>query len=249
MKKNVPPVRIRVINESSQLRRRVRPSNHYSAHALRLPVPGVFVFVCVCVCMFTCVCMMQCLQVPEYISRCVQSGAGLQLYIFCPPPMPAPPVPPLAPLKWQFVKHGPLLALSLASQPFPARLLPSLIRPPPSLLSPPRTTRFTSFPHFYLPPPDRSLSPLISIPPMLPASSLPVYLPLSFGLFSLSLSLSLFCPSQSVRFFFFIISASCLLCPRLLLHSHYLPLPVRPLLHLFYEFHIHIYIYLFYYFF
>lgn len=39
------------------------------------------------------------------------------------PPHP-PAIPLLAPLKWQFVKHGPLLALSFASQPFPARLLP-----------------------------------------------------------------------------------------------------------------------------
>lgn len=45
-----------------------------------------------------------------------------------------PLILPLAPLKWQFVKHGPLLALSFASQPFPARLLPSLICPPSPLL-------------------------------------------------------------------------------------------------------------------
>lgn len=37
--------------------------------------------------------------------------------------------PPLAHLKWQFVKHGPPLALFLSSKPFPARLLPSLICP------------------------------------------------------------------------------------------------------------------------
>lgn len=60
-----------------------------------------------------------------------------------------PLIPSLVPLKWQFVKHGPLLALSFASQPFPARLLAS----PPSVVSPPHSslhiTRFTPFPLFH----------------------------------------------------------------------------------------------------
>lgn len=73
-----------------------------------------------CACVFICACMMKCLEVPEYISRCVQSAAALQLLY---------PPPPLAHLKWQFVKHGPPLALFLSSKPFPARLLPSLICP------------------------------------------------------------------------------------------------------------------------
>lgn len=106
-----------------------------------------------------------------------------------------PPIPLLAPLKWQFVKHGPLLALSYASQPFPARLLPSLICPPPLL--------FTSL---VLHP---SLT-FISIPPEHPASptvspSLPVYVLLSFFLlypppviFNLLLSLYYFASLHTV---------------------------------------------------
>lgn len=90
-------------------------------------------------------------------------------------------IPPLAPLKWQFVKHGPPLALSLASQPFPARLLPSLICPPPLLFT---SLVFNFLPSLSLLSP---LSLLISIPPVHSASlaislSLPVYSPLSFCL-------------------------------------------------------------------
>lgn len=56
-----------------------------------------------------------------------------------------PLIPSLVPLKWQFVKHGPLLALSFASQPFPARLLP----PAPHTHSSLHITRFTAFPLFH----------------------------------------------------------------------------------------------------
>lgn len=151
---------------------------------------------------------MQCSEVSEYISRCVQSGAGLWLLYFFFPPL----IPPLASLKWQFVKHGPLLALSLASQTFPARLL---LLPPLSSRSPLRITRFTSFPHF---PSFSHLSPLISIPPVHSASSaislsLPVYLPLLVCV-SLSFSFALpswcdFSSSLSRRLFF---SVHCCCC-------------------------------------
>lgn len=135
---------------------------------------------CLCVCVLTHVCMMHCLEVPEYISRCVQSGAGLWLLYFF-----FPLIPALAPLKWQFVKHGPLLALSLASQPFPCTTtpLPHLSSP-----SPLRITRFTSFSHFPVS--------LLSFP-YLPCTLHPRLSPSRCLFISLccSLSLSLICPS------------------------------------------------------
>lgn len=150
---------------------------------------------CLCVCVFTHVCMMQCLEVPEYISCCVQSGAGLWLLYFFFLPL----IPPLAPLKWQFVKHGPLLALSLASQPIPAWPLPSLICPPPllfaslvllpSLTFPPLSSHFHTSRALcifgYLP-----LSACLS-PSVVPSLSLSFALPSPCD-FSSSLSLPLF---------------------------------------------------------
>lgn len=174
-----------------------------------LPVSESFVYVCV----FTHVFMMQCLELPEYIARCVQSAAGLWLLYFF-----SPLIPPLAPHKWQFVKHGPLLALSLASQPFPARLLLSLICPPPLLFA-----SLVLLPSFTFPPfPSLSsyfqTSCALCILGYLPLSAclspsvfLCRSLSLSFALpspcdFSSSLSRPLFSP----------------LCPLLLLRSHYL---------------------------
>lgn len=94
----------------------------------------------------------------EYIP--VQSEASLQLcslLFFSLYPL----IPSLVPLKWQFVKHGPLLAFSFASQPFPARLLTSL----PSVVPLHHTLLSTSL---VLQP---SLS-FISIPPVHPRQSL-----------------------------------------------------------------------------
>lgn len=138
---------------------------------------------CARVCSLIHVCMMQCLEVAEYISRCVQSAAGLQLLY---------PPPPLAHLKWQFVKHGPLLALYLSSQPFPARLLLSLICPLPLLFASLVLLPSLTFPSL-LPPP------LISIPPVHSASSLSACLSPSVLLFP---SVSLICRSSSCGFSF-----------------------------------------------
>lgn len=109
---------------------------------LRCSYQTVFVWICVCiwivsVCVLAHTCMMQRWEVstspcnPKPASSCVP-------YVFF---SPYPLIPSLVLLKWQFVKHGPLLALSFASQPFPARLLPSH--------SSLHITRFTPFPLFH----------------------------------------------------------------------------------------------------
>lgn len=133
---------------------------------MSVPLPcsyqSVFVWICVCiwiasVCVLANTCMMQRWEVstspcnPQPASSCVPYGFFSPLYRL---------IPSLVPLKWQFVKHGPLLVLSFASQPFPARLLPS---PPPVV--PPHTLLSTSL---LLHP---SLS-FISIPPVHPRWSL-----------------------------------------------------------------------------
>ncbi len=131
----------------------------------------------ICVCVFTHVCMMQCLEVPEYISRCVQSGAGLWL-LYPPPCNPSVGSSQMAICKtWPCVSPLPRLAA-----------LPCTTAPLPH----PSSSSHHSF-YFLL---------LLSlIFPMSPSShfhtscalcilSLPVYLPLLFCLF-----IPLICPS------------------------------------------------------
>lgn len=67
---------------------------------------------------------------------------SLSIVVVCPPA--------LAHLKWQFVKHGPLLAFSISTQPFPAWLLLSLMCPSSLLfasLGLPSFFNFLSFPY------------------------------------------------------------------------------------------------------
>lgn len=104
------------------------------------------------------------------------------------PPEPPPPSPRLAHLKWQFVKHGPLLACSLSLPAIPCTTAPL---PHPSTPFPLHITRFTSVPQplshfhtscaFYIFPLSACLSPSVV----------------------LFLSISLICPSVSCNFFFF----------------------------------------------
>lgn len=95
----------------------------------------------------------------------------LSLCAICSPSIVVVCPPLLAHLKWQFVKHGPLLAFSVSTQPFPARLLLSLTCPPSLLFA------SLGLPSSF------NLS-LISISPAYSASALspPVYLSLLFRL-------------------------------------------------------------------